>query len=717
MASKILLADDSITIQKVVNLTFADEGIDVVTVSNGEMAERRLSEINPDLVLADIFMPGKNGYELCQFIKDTPPFQNIPVVLLVGAFEPFDQSEARRVRADGHLTKPFESRTLVETVRKLIQTSRSKAVSAKQNSAKLPQPVRETRPLSPDPEQRQDAFIGASQIVSDGSEHAAQNGGSLTGQPQESPASDNMSGADPLGVDYHGLWEMGTGAGQESHSGVPSEVSFGIDLGNGDALGNSAHDANPLFSSGFEVTTPEAPHQQTEPAAGGFEFGFPEPSRDEPPSAPVVESGPAPIAFSPGNRGAEQATGFAVPSLFSDNAKEQVLDFKQVEAPEPPVSASGVSFELNSPPIESTESAPDLSPSTGADGKFFDLMPAEATPDVPPQTEAKRWAHLPEAPSAETAPTTESGFDFTPVAAPPDPGPSVIEEEPLGDVFSEEKAAGASIEETSFAIAEEALTVDVGPPAGDSFRMVLPPAQESGYSGSWPQLDSDQSPGPLTSLKDTESMGSVISRAAIETPLAADFSSESSSERSFAIAETGPVVSPFDPMELRADEPTEASTEPPVQTSRPQEPSEQFTSSLMWSEDRHPAAAGAETVPVDQSLGHAFAPVLEPAAHAVEAGPINEWVSASEPVLEPAAEPAMVSSTAPAESREAPDQSGVTSLSSSVSLPSAAIDEIVRRVVMEISDTVVRELAWEILPDCVERVVEKLSREALAKKL
>ena len=123
MASKILLADDSITIQKVVNLTFADEGIEVVAVSNGDLAERRLADVKPDLVLADIFMPGKNGYELCETIKENPQFCNVPVVLLVGAFEPFDQNEARRVKADAHLTKPFESRTLVETVRRLINAS------------------------------------------------------------------------------------------------------------------------------------------------------------------------------------------------------------------------------------------------------------------------------------------------------------------------------------------------------------------------------------------------------------------------------------------------------------------------------------------------------------------------------------------------------------------------------------------------------------------
>src|SRR5947207_9781024 len=123
MSTRILLADDSITIQKVVNLTFADEGIEVVAVSNGDLAERRLSEVKPDLVLADIFMPGKNGYELCEAIKQNPQFRNVPVVLLVGAFEPFDQAEARRVQADAHLTKPFESRTLVETVRRRINAS------------------------------------------------------------------------------------------------------------------------------------------------------------------------------------------------------------------------------------------------------------------------------------------------------------------------------------------------------------------------------------------------------------------------------------------------------------------------------------------------------------------------------------------------------------------------------------------------------------------
>jgi CheY-like chemotaxis protein len=147
MASRILLADDSITIQKVVNLTFADEGIEVVAVSNGEAAEKRLSEINPDLVLADIFMPGKNGYELCEYIKQSSQFSDVPVVLLVGAFEPFDQAEAKRVKADTHLTKPFESRVLVETVRRLINKGSKPSTGSLGSMAPAPATPPEAQPV------------------------------------------------------------------------------------------------------------------------------------------------------------------------------------------------------------------------------------------------------------------------------------------------------------------------------------------------------------------------------------------------------------------------------------------------------------------------------------------------------------------------------------------------------------------------------------------
>jgi CheY-like chemotaxis protein len=118
---KLLLADDSITIQKVVDLTFTDEGIQVIAVSNGREAIEKLAEVTPDVVLADVFMPEMNGYQVSEYIKQSEKLKNIPVMLLVGSFEPFDEMEARRVGADDILTKPFQSiRTLIDKVGALL---------------------------------------------------------------------------------------------------------------------------------------------------------------------------------------------------------------------------------------------------------------------------------------------------------------------------------------------------------------------------------------------------------------------------------------------------------------------------------------------------------------------------------------------------------------------------------------------------------------------
>jgi CheY-like chemotaxis protein len=103
----ILVADDNSNIQKMVGLALKDHGIDVVAVGNGEAAVRRIPDVHPDLILADIFMPVKNGYEVCEFVKKDPKYSHIPVILLVGAFDPLDEHEAQRVGADGVLKKPF----------------------------------------------------------------------------------------------------------------------------------------------------------------------------------------------------------------------------------------------------------------------------------------------------------------------------------------------------------------------------------------------------------------------------------------------------------------------------------------------------------------------------------------------------------------------------------------------------------------------------------
>ena len=119
---RILLADDSPTIQKVVNLTFADEGIDVVCASDGDSAFQMVSEFTPDLVLADVNMPGKTGYELCAALRERQETRETPVILLVGSFEPFDEEKAFQVGANDYFTKPFQSiRQLVNTVSELMR--------------------------------------------------------------------------------------------------------------------------------------------------------------------------------------------------------------------------------------------------------------------------------------------------------------------------------------------------------------------------------------------------------------------------------------------------------------------------------------------------------------------------------------------------------------------------------------------------------------------
>lgn len=105
--ARILVADDNSNIQKMVGLALKDQGIDVVAVGNGEAAVRKISDIHPDLVLADVFMPVRNGYEVCQYVKGDSSLAHIPVILLVGAFDPLDEQEAQRVGADGVLKKPF----------------------------------------------------------------------------------------------------------------------------------------------------------------------------------------------------------------------------------------------------------------------------------------------------------------------------------------------------------------------------------------------------------------------------------------------------------------------------------------------------------------------------------------------------------------------------------------------------------------------------------
>ncbi len=120
MSKKLLLADDSITIQKVIGITFAHEDYELIIADNGDAALEMARNTRPDLVLADVYMPGKNGYELCAAIKKDPTLKRAPVLLLSGTFESFDEKKAEASGADSWISKPFESQALIDRVEELL---------------------------------------------------------------------------------------------------------------------------------------------------------------------------------------------------------------------------------------------------------------------------------------------------------------------------------------------------------------------------------------------------------------------------------------------------------------------------------------------------------------------------------------------------------------------------------------------------------------------
>jgi len=120
MSKKLLLADDSVVIQKLVGLSFANEDVEIVATDNGDDAVVKAREITPDVVLADVVMPGKSGYEVCEEIKQDPALAHVPVLLLTGTFEAFDEDRAASAGADGQITKPFEAQALVERVNEVM---------------------------------------------------------------------------------------------------------------------------------------------------------------------------------------------------------------------------------------------------------------------------------------------------------------------------------------------------------------------------------------------------------------------------------------------------------------------------------------------------------------------------------------------------------------------------------------------------------------------
>jgi CheY-like chemotaxis protein len=160
--SVILLADDSPHAQRMGERILREEGFEVASVTDGETALIRLADVDPDLVIADVFLPGRNGFELCRQVKAT--HRHIRVILTAGSLESLNEEEARKAGCDAVLRKPFEASVVMGVIRPLLRDAQlARGLFAEAMAAAQPMPVSDAPPAPappepPDPERIQAAI-------------------------------------------------------------------------------------------------------------------------------------------------------------------------------------------------------------------------------------------------------------------------------------------------------------------------------------------------------------------------------------------------------------------------------------------------------------------------------------------------------------------------------------------------------------------------------
>jgi CheY-like chemotaxis protein len=158
----ILLADDSPHAQRMGERILTEEGYQVVSITDGDTAVLRMADVDPDLVIADVFLPGRSGFDLCRFVKTH--HRHARVILTAGLLEKFDEAEAQQAGCDAVLRKPFEASLVMQTIRPLAQEAQlARGLFAEALAGAVPEPVSDapapaSRPAPPDP-QRVEAAI------------------------------------------------------------------------------------------------------------------------------------------------------------------------------------------------------------------------------------------------------------------------------------------------------------------------------------------------------------------------------------------------------------------------------------------------------------------------------------------------------------------------------------------------------------------------------
>lgn len=430
----ILVADDNTNIQKMVALAFEQRGIKVVAVGNGEAAVRRMPEMMPDLVLADVFMPVRNGYEVCEFVKKDARFAHIPVILLVGAFDPLDEKEARRVGADGVLKKPFvpPDPLIAMVTAALEKNPRVAAENAKAKQAAAPPPKPEfVRKNVPTPAAANQGDAGRAYGTTAGEFDADQHSGKATGAGPSAVAALPGEGEDFDSASTSADWRR-TAMNFEVPADVANQVAFASE-GEFGGMFPSEEDAppappkvaaKPALSAVLEAPVSASPAKSA-PAAES-----PEPApeiRNSPAVVSVPESASPVMLEQAVETESEEpfASRYSGDPSFSEEEPE-VEAAETTEAAEPSVASAAppdwaveASAEMDTAPEEASRAA--LNESQAAqEESFFEAEPAGETPlePAPPVQPAEREAVA--APQASASVPAAPKFEIAPeVPAPP----------------------------------------------------------------------------------------------------------------------------------------------------------------------------------------------------------------------------------------------------------------------------------------------------------
>jgi len=426
MSKTLLLADDSVTIQKVVGISFANEDIVLVTVDNGDDAVTRARETRPDIVLADVVMPGKSGYEVCEAIKADPELAHVPVLLLTGTFEAFDETRAAAAGADGNITKPFEAQALVDTV----------------NARLAAGPVTPPAPTEPTPDDPFD-FVANDSTAPSGLEadEAARTTMIMANDDlASSDAAFSFDAHDAASPEPAGLAPAGSdGTGGADRPEGPAEALTQVVMTT-DELANA--DTLPPIDPADPLDPPAIPDAAAAPDQDvtRLVIGDPEPSLETEES----DFG-APLDLDPAEHGAPaEATPFAATSdpladagngesVFDPGAARDydvsASDLATPVAPSQPL-ADDASEPAIAPPVREIAEDATPEPAIDADPDFAMVAPADAAADP---VEAQDPGPFAEPVAAETALGDEPVFSAPDDPFRTDPAPSVATALPVAN--------------------------------------------------------------------------------------------------------------------------------------------------------------------------------------------------------------------------------------------------------------------------------------------